>query len=223
MDEITLDVYVEDTRVGVLASTPEGLFVFTYLPETAPEHLVSLTMPVRAESYKWNRGGVPHFFRMNLPEGTKKDLIRQQLGGVAQVTDIGRLARTGRRTIGRVRCVPQGQSLEVAEDNLQVATLLSSPDARGLLLAHLEAGVIEGVSGVMPKLLREDKTTTATDEYIVKTGRSDVPSMAINELLCLLAASRAGLDMHGATLSDDGTVLAIKRFDRAAGKPTLAV
>ena len=223
MDEITLDVYVEDTRVGVLASTPEGLFVFTYLPETAPEHLVSLTMPVRAESYKWNRGGVPPFFRMNLPEGTKKDLIRQQLGGVAQVTDIGLLALTGRRTIGRVRCVPRGQSLEVAEDNLQVATLLSSPDARGLLLAHLEAGVIEGVSGVMPKLLREDKTTTATDEYIVKTGRSDVPSMAINELLCLLAASRAGLDMHGATLSDDGTVLAIKRFDRAAGKPTLAV
>ena len=213
-EPISLDIYVGTNRVGVLAANPEGLFVFTYLPETLPDQLISLTMPVRVESYKWGRGGLHPYFRMNLPEGPKKDLARQQLGSAAQVTDIALLALTGRRTIGRVRCVPRGQPLTVAEDNLQVATLLASPNARELLLQHLEAGVTEGVSGVMPKLLREDKTTISTEEYIVKTGRPDLPGLSINEYLCLRAAARASLFVPDTQLSKDGTVLALRRFDR---------
>jgi len=222
-EQIVLDVYVGENRVGVLADNPEGHFVFTYLPETPPDQLVSLTMPVRIESYKWGRGGLHPYFRMNLPEGVKKDLLRQQLGAVAQVTDIGLLALTGQRTIGRVRCVPQGHPLTVAEDNLQVATLLASPNARELLMQHLEAGITEGVSGVMPKLLREDKTTTAINEYIVKTGRPDLPGLSINEYLCLRAAARAGLNVPEAQLSDDGTVLALRRFDRLDSNVILGV
>lgn len=222
-EPITLDVYVGENRVGVLADNPEGLFVFTYLPETPADQLVSLTMPVRLESYKWGRGGLHPYFRMNLPEGTKKDLVRQQLGSAAQVTDIGLLALTGQRTIGRVRCVPQDQPLSFAEDTLQVATLLASPNARELLMQHLAAGVTEGVSGVMPKLLREDKTTTAINEYIVKTGRPDLPGLSINEYLCLRAAARAGLNVPEAYLSDDGTVLALRRFDHPDSGVVLGV
>ncbi|MFZ4536112.1 type II toxin-antitoxin system HipA family toxin [Propionivibrio sp.] len=222
-EPVSLDVYVGESRVGVLGANPEGLFIFTYLPETPPELLVSLTMPVRAESYKWGRGGLHPYFRMNLPEGAKKDLIRQRLGALAQVTDIGLLAFTGQRTIGRVSCVPQGQPLASILDNLQVATLLASPNSRELLLQHLEAGVTEGVSGVMPKLLRGDKTTMTTEEYIVKTGRPDLPGLSINEYLCLRAAARAGLVVPETFLSDDGEVLAIRRFDRPAAGPTLGV
>ena len=220
---IPLDVYVNETHVGVLSEDRDGLFVFTYLPGIAADQLVSLTMPVRAESYKWGRGGLHPYFCMNLPEGSKKDLVRQQLGSTAQLTDIGLLALTGQRTIGRVRCVPQGQPPTFADDNLQVATLLASPDARELLLRHLEDGVTEGVSGVMPKLLREDKTTTATQEYIVKTGRTDLPGLSINEYLCLLAAHRAGLDVPEARLSEDGSVLAVRRFDRPKSGVILGV
>jgi serine/threonine-protein kinase HipA len=86
---IPLDVYVNDIHVGVLSEDQSGLFVFTYLPGIPLEQLVSLTMPVRAESYKWGRGGLHPYFCMNLPEGAKKDLVRQQLGSAAQVTDIG--------------------------------------------------------------------------------------------------------------------------------------
>ena len=222
-ETIVLDVYVDEARVGVLGANPEGLFVFTYLPETPPDQLVSLTMPVRAESYKWGRGGLPPYFRMNLPEGAKKDLVRQRLGAVALVTDIALLAFTGQRTIGRVSCVPQGQSLSTIQDKLQVATLLASPNARELLLQHLEAGVTEGVSGVMPKLLRDDKTTTTTEEYIVKTGRPDLPGLSINEFLCLRAAACAGLTVPETYLSDDGDVLAIRRFDHPAAGVTVGV
>ena len=218
-----LDVYVSETRVGVLTATPEGLYVFTYLPETPPEKLVSLTMPVRAESYKWGSGGLHPFFQMNLPEGSKKTLLQEKLGSLTAVTDFGLLALTGQRTIGRVRCVPQGQTLPTEQDDLQVATLLASPNAHELLMAHLEKGINEGVSGVMPKLLRNDKSTTATDEYIVKTGRPDLPGLAINEYLCLRAARRCGLHVPEIQLSADGNVLAIRRFDRVADGSVLAV
>jgi serine/threonine-protein kinase HipA len=224
MAELTaLDAYVSGTRVGVLTSTPEGLYVFTYLPETPPEKLVSLTMPVRAESYKWGRGGLHPFFQMNLPEGTKKALLQEKLGSLTAVTDFGLLALTGQRTIGRVHCVPQGQTLQTVQDDLQVATLLASPNAQELLMEHLEKGITEGVSGVMPKLLRNDKTTTATDEYIVKTGRPDLPGLAINEYLCLSAARRCDLHVPEIELSADGNVLAIRRFDRMADSGELAV
>lgn len=222
-ESIALDVYVSGTRVGVLTSTPEGLYVFTYLPETPPEKLVSLTMPVRAESYKWGSGGLHPFFQMNLPEGTKKALLQEKLGSLTAVTDFGLLALTGQRTIGRVSCIPQGQTLPPDQDDLQVAALLASPNARELLMAHLEKGITEGVSGVMPKLLRNDKTTTATDEYIVKTGRPDLPGLAINEYLCLRAARRCDLLVPEIQLSADGNVLAIRRFDRMADGGVLAV
>lgn len=222
-EPIALDVYVSETRVGVLTSTPEGLYVFTYLPEIPPEKLVSLTMPVRAESYKWGSGGLHPFFQMNLPEGTKKNLLQEKLGSLTAVTDFGLLALTGQRTIGRVRCVPQGQTLQTDQDDLQVAALLASPNAHELLMEHLEKGITEGVSGVMPKLLRNDKSTTATDEYIVKTGRPDLPGLAINEYLCLCAAQRCGLHVPEIQLSADGNVLAIRRFDRMADGGVLAV
>jgi serine/threonine-protein kinase HipA len=218
-----LDVYVSEIRVGVLTSTPEGLYVFTYLPETPPEKFVSLTMPVRAESYKWGSGGLHPFFQMNLPEGSKKALLQEKLGSLTAVTDFGLLALTGQRTIGRVRCVPQGEALQADQDDLQVATLLASPNAHELLMEHLEKGITEGVSGVMPKLLRNDKSTMATDEYIVKAGRPDLPGLAINEYLCLNAARRCGLHVPDIELSADGNVLAIRRFDRMADGGELAV
>lgn len=218
-----LDVHVSGTRVGVLTTTLEGRYVFTYLPETPPEKLVSLSMPVRAESYKWGKGGLHPFFQMNLPEGSKKALLQEKLGSLTAVTDFGLLALTGQRTIGRVRCIPQGERLPTEQDDLQVAALLASPNAHELLMEHLGKGITEGVSGVMPKLLRNDKFTTATKEYIVKTGRPDLPGLAINEYLCLSAARRCDLHVPEIALSTDGNVLAIRRFDHLSDGSELAV
>lgn len=218
-----LDVYVGETCVGVLTSTPAGPYVFTYLPDVPPESLVSLTMPVRAKSYKWGSGGLHPCFRMNLPEGTKKALLQEKSGSLTAMTDFALLALTGQRTIGRVRCAARGQALLNEQDDLQVATLLASPNARELLIEHLPRGSTEGVSGVMPKLLRNDRSATASDEYIVKTGRADLPGLAVNEYLCLLAAQRCGLPVPEIRLSEDGNVLAVQRFDRAADGRMLAV
>ena len=77
MKGAALDVFVLDTLVGHLVDDFDR-YVFTYLPGVPAEYLVSLTMPVRAESYVWKRGLFP-FFMQNLPEGFQKQVIRERL------------------------------------------------------------------------------------------------------------------------------------------------
>jgi serine/threonine-protein kinase HipA len=221
MNSSLLDVYVKDRLVGTLGPTGGGAYAFTYLPGVPPEALVSLTMPVGLESYTWRRG-LPPFFLMNLPEGFQKDLVRAKLGPHAEVTDAGLLALTGNRTIGRVRVLPQGQPLTHATDDLSLSTLLATSGSREHLLRYLKAGIVDGVSGVMPKTLTE-KTTATLDEYIVKTGPTRYPGLAVNEYLCLEVARRIGLTVPATELSRDGQVLAVRRFDRPASSEWLAV
>jgi serine/threonine-protein kinase HipA len=221
MASALLDVYVKERLVGLLGPTDGGAYAFNYLPGTPPEDLVSLTMPVRFESYIWRRG-LPPFFLMNLPEGFQKDLVRAKLGPHAEVTDPGLLALTGSRTIGRVRVLPQGQPLTHATDQLSLSTLLATSGSREHLLRYLKSGITDGVSGVMPKTLTE-RITAALGEYIVKTGPANYPGLAVNEYLCLKAARRAGLAVPAAELSRDGQVLVVRRFDRPDSGEWLAV
>jgi len=50
-----------------------------YTPDAAPENLVSLTMPVRTESYPWDDELHP-IFRMNLPEGYLLQVLQEEFG-----------------------------------------------------------------------------------------------------------------------------------------------
>ena len=223
MTNRALDVYVNAVLVGVLTEEARGT-VFTYLPDVAADNMVSLLLPVRAESYKWAAGLLP-FFQMNLPEGFKKDLLRRSLGPHADVSDIGLLALTGANGIGRVQAVPRGSKLEEASSHINMAALLASTGSRDHLLRALEVGLTEGVSGVMPKALVTpgDRATTWTDEFIVKTGSPDLPGLSVNEFLCLEVAREAGLEVPETRLSDDGQVLAIRRFDFLEGGAKLAL
>lgn len=211
-----LDVYVLDQHVGWLSDEGDR-YVFSYLPDTPAAYLVSLTMPVRAQSYVWQRGLFP-FFQQNLPEGYKKDVIRHRLGPHADVSDWGLLALTGKLSIGRVRVVPSGMPLSATVQNLDMAQILASPDSQARLLHYLNEGVLEGISGVMPKAMKEsDKATVWTDDFILKTGTPGIPGLAINEYLCLEVAREADLNVPATALSEDGQVLAIARFDRRDG------
>lgn len=214
-----LDVYVLDRMVGLLSDQGQQ-YVFNYLPDTPPEYLVSLTMPMRLESYVWQRSLFP-FFQQNLPEGFKKDAIRQTLGPHADVTDWGLLELTGTNVIGRVRVVPHGTAITTTLSNIEVAAILASDDSQSSLLRYLDEGVLEGISGVMPKVLNSSlnaKATVWTDDLILKTGTHEIPGLAINEYLCLEVARAAGLDVPKTVLSDDGQVLAVQRFDRRQGQ-----
>jgi serine/threonine-protein kinase HipA len=217
----TLDVYVNERLVGTLSPAAGGAFVFSYLPDIPVDAFVSLTLPVQLESYRWSRG-LPPFFQMNLPEGFQKELLQRRLGPHADVSEEGLLALTGNKTIGRVRVVPHGQLPQAVRDDAQLATLLASAGSRERLLRYLADGITEGVSGVMPKTLIQ-KATVATGEYILKTGPADIPALAINEFLCLEVARKSGLSTPETHLSNDGEVLAVRRFDRTVNGEFIGV
>lgn len=218
-----LEVRVQNRRVGVLEQS--GLkHVFTYLPDTPDSHFVSLTMPVRAESYVWASGLHP-FFQMNLPEGYRKDALRQKFGPVATVDDFSLLALTGASTLGRVTVhnVTDGAKDDRSAHG-SVADILSRPDSRSALLEYLQTTPLDAVAGVMPKALASDeRLTLKTPEWIVKTGREDTPGLCVNEYLCLELARRIGLPVPSTNLSNDGNVLAVARFDVHDEKKTLGL
>jgi serine/threonine-protein kinase HipA len=49
-----LNVHVLGQHVGVFEQVGDFKSVMSYVPDVAPEKLVSLTMPVRTESYLWD-------------------------------------------------------------------------------------------------------------------------------------------------------------------------
>jgi serine/threonine-protein kinase HipA len=208
-----LDIYVDFTLVGTLAEWAQT-GIFTYLPGTSAANAVSLRMPVRSDSYIWP-GGIMPSFQMNLPEGFSKDLSRERLGPQGDVSDMELLALTGANTIGRVRAIPHGTAPITSRYNFDLGALLALPNSRDHLLKQLDAGISDGVSGVMPKILASVKEdgTVETGEYILKTGPADLPGLSINEYLCLEVARNTNLEVPETRLSADGQVLAIRRFD----------
>jgi serine/threonine-protein kinase HipA len=76
-----LNVHVLGQHVGVLEQVGDFKSVMAYLPELAPENLVSLTMPVRTESYPWDDQLHP-IFRMNLPEGYLLQVLQEEFGPI---------------------------------------------------------------------------------------------------------------------------------------------
>ena len=172
-----LDVYVLGRQVGTV-TREGGAHVFTYLPDVPPDYLVSLTMPVRLQSYVWPE--LHPVFQMNLPEGYLKDSLRRRFGPVATVDDLSLLALTGSRTIGRVQVTPAGTPLGGDGMALDLAGLLSSSEAQHLFLDYIEQGVAEGVAGVMPKSLSalpgdHDKATVLTPNSWSRPARRTCP------------------------------------------------
>lgn len=88
-----LDVHVSSRLVAKLYRERDE-YVLKYLPGTAPEDFISLTMPVREEAWRWPRDLFP-FFRQNLPEGYLLGVIREEFGPLLDGTDLSLLGVVG--------------------------------------------------------------------------------------------------------------------------------
>ena len=78
-----------------------------YVPDTAPENLVSLTMPVRTESYTWDDEIHP-IFRMNLPEGYLLQVLQEEFGTAHWRQPSRSAFRVGRNMVGQVEGCSSG-------------------------------------------------------------------------------------------------------------------
>jgi serine/threonine-protein kinase HipA len=211
----TLAVWVANSRAGLLGRESSQRHVFAYDPSAPDAAQVSLTMPVRLES--WVSRELHPVFQMNLPEGALLEAIRRAVAKLAGEDDLTILRVTGGNQIGRNRFSPVGDeapNLPPSPESLQ--ELLTYPDTTGLFHELMERySLRSGISGVQPKVLLDatDRATLTTTGYIVKSWGSDYPQLAANEFFCLSAAQRAGLPVPEFHLAENGGLFVMKRFD----------
>lgn len=222
MSTNALAVWSSDYRAGLLDRTlDQRQYVFAYdQAAESPDSQVSLTMPVRLES--WLSRDLHPIFQMNLPEGALLEAIRRAIAKIAGEDDLTILRVTGGNQIGRNRfSLPEDTSAGIVESAESLDELLSYPDTEGLFHDLIAKYALRsGVSGVQPKVMLDatERGTAAVGGYIVKSWGADYPHLAANEFFCMTAAKRAGLPGPEFHLSENGGLFVMKRFDLTASE-----
>lgn len=215
-----VDVFVTRQRVGRLARVQQR-HSFTYGLDAT--EALSLTMPLRVETYNYEQGLHP-LFQMNLPEGYLRQAIERFAAKNFGSDDLSYLTLLGNHQIGRLRYSLADKPLPA--DNhipLSLTELLGSDDAELFHQLFERYAIHSGVAGVQPKILMDvsddnanvliDKATLPLKKYIVKSWGAEFPELACNEFFCLTLARNAGLTTANFYLSDNGKLLVCERFD----------
>jgi len=216
MPEVSsLAVWNANRRTGLLARETRRSYVFAYDPDADTGAQVSLTMPVRLES--WVSSALHPIFQMNLPEGALLEAIRRAIAKVVGDDDLSILRVTGGNQVGKNRFALPGDSAPLINETPEsLDELLAYPDTVELFHELVDKYALRsGISGVQPKVLLDasERGTLTSSGYIVKSWGTDYPCLAANEYFCMTAAKRAGLATPEFFLSDNGGLFIMRRFD----------
>lgn len=220
-----LGVYVLGQQVATLEQAGDFKSVLSYLPDAAQDAFVSLTMPVRLESYVWD-DQLPPVLQMNLPEGYLLQVLQEKFGPHIGASPIALLSVIGRNMVGRVQVAAVGAALDEPAQPIEVAALLKGDNSEAAFAALVREHATSGVSGVVPKFLdsrweseaaastlaQHKKASLITRRHIIKGSSSHLPFVALNEYLCMQVASRV-MPTAKTDISDDGQALVVHRFD----------
>lgn len=223
-----IKVWSDGFQTGLLDSLRNHGSTFAYYPGVTDQRVVSLTMPIRIQSWDRAHGLLP-VFEMNLPEGALRERLRLAFAKTTgSFSDFDLLSIVGRSQVGRLRFTQPDEELNEEVPFQSVQEILRGREGGELLRFLLERfASSSGVSGVQPKLLIRDDQAWAQSEgvertsirsatHIVKFWEGDYPELAANEYFCLRAAERCGLEVPNFQLSEDGKALVIDRFDLRA-------
>ena len=224
-----IKAWTDAADAGLLDRHGERGSTFVYLPVAAPARAVSVTMPVRLESWSVAFGLLP-IFEMNLPEGVLRERLRLAFAKATGTFDeFDLLSIVGRSQVGRIRYT--GNKEQLREDvPFQSVDEILERRRGGDLFRHLleKFASFSGISGVQPKILvRDEKAFTEMEHtghrlsqsyrgatHIVKFWEpNEYPQLAANEYFCLWAARHCGLDVPPCRIAGDGMALVIDRFD----------
>lgn len=224
-------VYILGNEVATLESAGDFRSVLTYRGEAAPDQFVSLTMPVRTESYSWDDVLHP-IFQMNLPEGYLLQVLQEQFGPQITGSPMALLSVIGRNMVGRIQVAAPGANLSVATQPIEVASLLQGDNSEEAFAELVREHATSGVSGIVPKFLDAQneqstkvhkKTTLLTHRHIIKGSTGRLPYVSLNEHLCMQVATRV-LPTAKTEISNDAKALVVHRFDVGAdGQPHLGM
>jgi serine/threonine-protein kinase HipA len=220
-----LSVYVMGREVAVLEQSGDFKSVLSYHAHTAPDDFVSLTMPVRTESYVWD-DQLPPVLQMNLPEGYLLQVLQEQFGPHMGASPMALLSVVGRNMVGRIQVAATGADLNQPAKPIEVAALLKGDNSEESFARLVRQHATSGVSGVVPKFLGEaeetqrpgaplaahKKVSLITRRHIIKGSSKQLPFVALNEHLCMRVAAKV-MPTAKTEVSDDGQALVVHRFD----------
>lgn len=216
-----LSVYVLGRDVAVLEPVGDFKSVLTYHAGVADDDFVSLTMPVRTESYGWD-DQLPPVFQMNLPEGYLLQVLQEQFGPHIGASPTALLSVVGRNMVGRLQVAAPGAKLDEPAKPIEVRELLQGDNSEEAFAELVRQHATSGVSGVVPKFLDaqnenlalgpHQKATLLTRRHIIKGSSSKLPFVALNEYLCMQVASQV-MPTANVQVSQDGQALVVDRFD----------
>jgi serine/threonine-protein kinase HipA len=224
-----IKIWTDAAEAGLLDRHGERGSTFAYLAGTPPMHEVSVTMPMRLESWSVPFGLLP-IFEMNLPEGVLRERLRLAFAKATGTFDeFDLLSIVGRSQVGRIRCTGDKEQLQEEVPFQSVDEILERRRDGDLFRYLLEKfASFSGISGVQPKILLRDEKAFAEMEHtghrlsqsykgathIVKMWEpNEYPQLAANEYFCLEVARKCGLDVPPYRLAEDGMALVIDRFD----------
>jgi len=209
-----LDVSIADQTAGQLLR--HSTYEFRYRDPRPDQPEVSLLMPAR-RSPTWTDGDLFPSMDQNIPEGDLLIRLRALFPKQA-LTPMQLLALTGRNGIGRVGFqLPDAPAVALPPVITREALLRTAYTPAvfdELVRAYLSTGA--GIAGMQPKIMVPSRPMVPIPSLIVKSASAAYPGLAANEFLCLQAAARAGIEVPGFELSDDGQMLVIDRFDLEA-------
>ena len=228
---LVLEVHVLGRKVGTLRRLRDE-YVFQYDAGVASEHFVSLAMPVRMQPWVWPRALHP-YFQQNLPEGFLLSVIQEDFGRLLDGTDMSVLAVVGSASIGRVTVTLQGQGATTPLDEFDVAGVLHGDNTHEHFAELVRHHAHAAISGAVPKFLAPEalaeaeteamaqaaaaglgKTSMRTGRYIVKGSDDKTPYLGFDEFYSMRLIERVGaFPVAKTTMSDDGRVLLVERFD----------
>ena len=207
-----IKVWTDAAEAGLLDRHGERGSTFAYLPGAPPTREVSVTMPLRLESWSAPFGLLP-VFEMNLPEGVLRERLRLAFAkATGSFDDFDLLSIVGRSQVGRIRYTGDKEDLPEDVPFQSVDEILERRRGGDLFRYRLEHfASFSGIRGVQPKILVRDEKAFAEMEHtgyhlsqnykgathIVKMWEpNEYPQLAANEYFCLTVARKYGLDVH---------------------------
>ena len=161
-----IKVWTDAAEAGLLDRHGERGSTFAYLPGAPPMRAVSVTMPLRLESWSVPFGLIP-VFEMNLPEGALRERLRLAFAKATGTFDeFDLLSIVGRSQIGRIRYTGDKEHLHEDVPFQSVDEILERRRGGDLFRYLLEKfASFSGISGVQPKILVRDEKAFAEMEH----------------------------------------------------------